>query len=180
MDLFFTLLIFIIFGSIFIGIPYSIYRSIKRKKKALTVSLIIFSCIIIFCVWLVEAWEGGYMKQAKIESTKTNHSNVKNFIDASFTKCLTGSTSIILGTSSVACNSNLIANSFATYFNSVTKNSYSLPTAAFAVSESNTPALGVSHINYSDNTMTIITNIGDMNRGDVFLSDTVVREEYEN
>ena len=40
--------------------------------------------------------------------------------------------------------------------------------------------MGRSNIFYNGDTISIITKIGDMNRGDVFLSDTVVREEYAN
>ena len=119
----------------------------------------------------------GYMASAKIESTNTNHSNTKSFIAASFTKCSAGSTTITLGTTSVACSSGAMATSFATYFNSINKNPHASATAAVVVSASNTPALGSSNINYSGNTMTIITNIGNEDGGNKYTSkESIVKE----
>jgi type IV pilus assembly protein PilA len=173
MDLFFTLLIFIIFGSIFIGIPYSIYRSIKRKKKALTVSLIIFSCIIIFCVWLVETWEGGYMKQAKIESTKTNHSNNKSFIAAVLTKCSSGSSKVSINNVDVDCTEDKLKPAFIAYFKDINKNPYD-NTVASMLEGGGTPALGQSFLAVDGKKYTLKTNIGNEDGSDVYLKDTIV------
>jgi len=158
-----------------------IYIKNRRKKnpkhqRSTIIDFLIPSkgaIIFIFAFIILSAWVGidiyeSHDAREKVFATHANHSNTKSYIDASFTKCRAGSTTITLGTSSVACNSGSIANSFATYFNSVNKNPYSTSTAAIAVSSNNTPALGVSHINYSDNTMTIITNVGGEDGGHVY------------
>ena len=175
---FWIILIWIFLIGIFIGIPIFIYKSIKQKKRFKTFILIFVYASIIIFTWLGVNTFNVNPDKVRIELTQTNHSNIKAFIDASFTKCSAGSTSITLGNKTIFCNSDSIASSFATYFNSVNKNPYSTSTAAIAVSSNNTPALGSSNIYYSGNNITLITNIGDEDGGDVYLNDIIVRD-YE-
>ena len=59
----------------------------------------------------------GYQAQAKVNATKTTHSNMVNFIANEFAKCSAGATTIIGGT---ACSAGIdvISAAFATYGNS--------------------------------------------------------------
>ena len=120
----------------------------------------------------------GYMASAKIESTKTNHSNAKSFIAASFTKCSAGSTNITLGTSTVACTKSVadFANSFKTYFNAINKNPHNSAANAVEVANGN-PALGITNLYASGNTLTVLTNIGNEDGGNVYTTkESIVKE----
>ena len=77
----------------------------------------------------------------------------------------------------VFCNSDSIASSFATYFNTVHVNTYNNSFPSIVLSNGTIPALGSSNINYSDNTMTIITNVGDEGGGNVYINATIVRKK---
>ena len=171
------ILIWISILLIYIGIPYFIYRAIKEKNHWVSVTLILVYAFIIFFTWAVFKMEKSYISFAKIESTKTNHSNIEAFIDASFKKCSAGSTLITLGNKKVFCNSDSIASSFATYFNTVHVNTYINSFPSIVLSNGTIPALGSSNINYSDNTMTIITNVGDEGGGNVYINATIVRKK---
>ena len=119
----------------------------------------------------------GYMASAKIESTKTNHSNTKSFIAASFTKCSAGSANITLGTVTAKCSATSLATDFKTYFNSINDNPHASSVDAVMVSASNTPPLGVTYLNYSGNTMTVMTNIGNEDGGNVYTTkESIVKE----
>ena len=150
----------------------------RSNRKGFTlIELLIVVAIIGILAGVGIPMYNGYMAKAKIESTKTNHSNTKSFIAASFTKCSAGSTTLTLGTKTASCASTNLAPDFETYFNSINENPHQSSVNPAFVSTSNTPALGVSHLNMSGNTMTIITNIGDEDGGNVYTTkESIVRE----
>ena len=150
----------------------------RSNRKGFTlIELLIVVAIIGILAGVGIPMYNGYMAKAKIESTKTNHSNAKSFIAASFTKCSAGSTTLTLGTKTASCASTNLAPDFETYFNSISENPHNSSKDAVDVSTSSTPALGVSHLNMSGNTMTIITNIGDEDGGNVYTTkESIVKE----
>ena len=154
-----------------------------NRKSFTLIELLIVVAIIGILAGVGIPMYNGYMAKAKVESTKTNHSNTKSFIAASFTKCSAGSTNLTLGTKTASCASTNLAPDFETYFNSINDNPHQSTKDAVDVSTSNTPPLGVSHISYSVlggnpvNTLTIITNIGDENGGNVYTNkESIVME----
>ena len=153
------------------------------KKGFTLIELLIVVAIIGILAGVGIPMYNGYMAKAKIESTLTNHSNSKNFIAASFTKCSAGSTEIMLGTKSVKCNLGgykALGFEFETYFNSINKNPYNTSANAVKNSSNKTPPLGMSHIQYflSPSRMTIITNIGDEDGGNVYTTIETIFKEY--
>ena len=150
----------------------------KKSRKGFTLIelLVVVAIIGILAAVGIPIFQ-GFMATAKIESTKTNHSNIKSFIAASFTKCSAGSTDMTLGTVTVKCNDGQVDNKMRDYFNSISENPHNSSKDAVDVSTSSTPALGVSHLNMSGNTMTIITNIGDEDGGNVYTTkESIVKE----
>jgi len=108
------------------------------KKKAFTlIELLIVVAIIGILAGVGVPMYNGYMASAKIESSKTNHSNIKSFVAASLTRCSTAGSSaeIPLGTVQVKCDSTLTqwATLFATYFNDLNKNPYGGASSALKV-----------------------------------------------
>ena len=63
------------------------------------------------------------------------------------------------------------------YFNAIIDNPHAKAVDPVQVSASYTPPLGVTNINYSGITMTLITNIGDEDGGNVYTSkESIVKE----
>ena len=151
----------------------------RSNRKGFTlIELLIVVAIIGILAGVGIPMYNGYMSKAKIESTKTNHSNSKSFIAASFTKCSAGSTSVTMGTTATTCTASLatFAADYAKYFNSINKNPYISTENAANVSNAN-PALGASSLYYAGNTMTIITNIGDEDGKNVYTTkESIVKE----
>ena len=89
------------------------------KKKAFTlIELLIVVAIIGILAGVGVPMYNGYMADAKVKSASTNHKNVKSFVAATLTKCATGSTSVVLGSSTRYCNQTVSSWSsyFRTYF----------------------------------------------------------------
>ena len=133
------------------------------KKKAFTlIELLIVVAIIGILAGVGVPMYNGYMATAKIQSSATNHANVKSFVSATLTKCSAGSTSVTLGSTPRACSGSVSSWSswFRTYFNSISKNPY----GGVATTTSTSPADGQTGIGSSTsggiNRIWIRTNTG--------------------
>ena len=139
----------------------------------------------------------GLVQEERISETDKRHKYMHNVILDSLAFCQAGSTRVTtleLGSAQVNCGAAIpsFTRSFSDYCNSFQqKNRIQAPKIINAYErgqqdaivcefKEGNPIIGRSNIFYDGNTISIITNIGDMNRGDVFISDTVVREEYAN
>jgi type IV pilus assembly protein PilA len=136
----------------------------NTKKKAFTlIELLIVVAIIGILAGVGVPMYNGYMASAKVESAKTNHSNIKSYVAATLTKCAVDSSQIIkLGSRNVRCNysASQWASEFTTYFNLLNKNPYGGTTSARRTSSSST--LGETSIYYSgSNTIRLRTRIAD-------------------
>ena len=158
----------------------------KSKKSFTLIELLIVVAIIGILAGVGIPMYNGYMVSAKIESSKTNHANVKSFVAASITKCSSGSDSITMGTSRTSCAKSTLkfCEDFAPYLNSISKNPYNFmfpgeSTSKSVVCTSGNPYLGITNI-YSEhpgNTITIITNIGDEDGGNAYTTkESIVKE----
>ena len=156
------------------------------KKSFTLIELLVVVAIIGILAGVGIPMYNGYMITAKIESAKTNHTNVKSFVAASITKCSSGSDTIVMGTSRTSCKKSTLkfCEDFAPYLNSISSNPYNfmLPgqsTSKSVVCTSGNPYLGITNI-YAEtpgNTITIITNIGDKDGGNAYTSrESIVME----
>jgi len=147
------------------------------KKKAFTlIELLIVVAIIGILAGVGVPMYNGYMATAKIQSSATNHKNVKSFVAATLTKCSTGSQYVTLGSSNRYCNQNAStwAGYFITYFNSINKNPYgkNVFNGTDSATSSGGPRLGLTGIGSSGNRIAIRTNIGNESGGSAFIPDS--------
>ena len=137
------------------------------KKKAFTlIELLIVVAIIGILAGVGVPMYNGYMATAKVQSSATNHKNIKSFVAASLTKCSTGAATIVLGSTSRACSANAGAWSgyFRTYFNDLNKNPY----GGYVTTTSSSPVLGGTMISYSGNRIVLRTNVGTESGGSAY------------
>jgi len=108
------------------------------------------------------------MATAKVQSSTTNHANIKSFVTATLIKCATGSATVTLGSTVRDCSQNTRswAGYFITYFNSINKNPYSGYTA---ITPSGGPRIGQTGIGSTNNHIAIRTNVGTESGRSAFL-----------
>ena len=136
----------------------------NTKKKAFTlIELLIVVAIIGILAGVGVPMYNGYMASAKVESAKTNHSNIKSYVAATLTKCAVDSSATVkLGTTTARCNysASQWASVFTTYFNKLNKNPYGGTSSARRTSSTST--LGETSIYYTgSNTIRLRTRIAE-------------------
>ena len=139
------------------------------KKKAFTlIELLIVVAIIGILAGVGVPMYNGYMATAKVQSSATNHANVKSFVAATLTKCSAGSTYVMLGSTNRQCNQSASAwaSYFRTYFDSINKNPYG--GGAYVTTTSSSPVKGATGIGYSGNRIWLRTNIGNESGGNAY------------
>ena len=152
-------------------------KVVEMKKKAFTlIELLIVVAIIGILAGVGVPMYNGYMATAKVQSSATNHKNVKSFVAATLTKCSTGSQYVTLGSINRYCNQNAStwASYFITYFNSINKNPYgkNVFNGTDSATSSGGPRLGLTGIGSSGNRIAIRTNIGNESGGSAFIPDS--------
>lgn len=141
------------------------------KKKGFTlVELLVVVAIlgVIAAVGVVSF--GGFLGNAKVNATKTNHSNATSFIQASLTKCSLGDTSIALKDASgsattLACSSvtsgdaGAAATAFIAHFTGEGwKNPFSVAsTASGSASACGSATAGTTNLSGSGASLTVLT-----------------------
>ena len=144
------------------------------KKKAFTlIELLIVVAIIGILAGVGVPMYNGYMATAKVQSTATNHANVKSFVASTLTKCSAGSTYVMLGSDNRQCcqSASAWASYFRTYFNSINKNPYGEnPYSGWIMATpSGSPRIGQTAIGSTNNHIAIRTNVGNESGGNAYL-----------
>ena len=158
---------------------------IIMKKGFTLIELLIVVAIIGILAGVGIPMYNGYMAEAKINASKSNHSNIKNFIASSLVKC-GSSKSILLQTSGgkkeIFCNNSTV--DFSMYFtlhflyegwlNPYGKNERAV------WDHSAVPIVGRSYLYGNNNFIRLRTNIGEGNNNDIYsgevLEDFIYKE----
>ena len=154
------------------------------KKGFTLIELLIVVAIIGILAGVGIPMYNGYIADAKINASKTNHSNIKNFIASSFAKC-GSSNSILLANSKngdqdeFSCNVSTV--DFSMHFTlhflyQGWQNPYGrvLQTKERAVwDHSAVPIIGRTYLYGKDNYIRIRTNIGEGNNNDIYSGEII-------
>ena len=158
---------------------------LKMKKGFTLIELLIVVAIIGILAGVGIPMYNGYMTNAKIKATTSNHKNIVNFISANLTNCAAGTSSIVLKSNkreptkdvSLSCNSGTFyfAQNFVTHFNNtgIKDHFYDLVAVQFGNSWSQQ---GITVIGHKNNTITIITNIGNESGQPDYLEEFIIKE----
>ena len=156
-------------------------------KKAFTlIELLIVVAIIGILAGVGIPMYNGYMTNAKIKATTSNHKNIVNFISANLTNCAAGTSSIVLKSNkreptqdvSHSCNNSTFtfAQNFVNHFNNTGFKNH-MRDDIFAVQfEKSWGEQGLTRIWYTNNTITIITNPGKEDGFNDFLEASILKE----
>jgi type IV pilus assembly protein PilA len=130
------------------------------KRKAFTlIELLIVVAIIGILAGVGVPMYNGYMASAKLESAKTNHSNVKTFVAATLTKCSTTGGNIQVGSSSRKCGDTAAqwAPHFRVYFDGINKNPFD---SSVASTTAGAPTKGQTQIYEKGGNIGLKTSLG--------------------